>query len=342
MKPVRILSVVSLTTALMACGGGGDSADESSASGSKSTAISNRSLVVLTANNAQTAASATATASEKVNNAQNGGTKLVAASLVGSSEASHFNLIDFTRQQTEKLMSQAGVNISASFRTVSSYPAEPCTGGGTYSISYDDKNTASINDDVVTFKFNNCIEGGETANGTMEIAFSSIAGDVVSGSSWSILAKVSFINFSWSAPGDSGSMQGSVVVAMSTTDSVHYHYEISGTGNDILTFTDSTDTMELSNYMVKANDNVSTGAFNFDFSGHIVSAKLGGAFDALTTTLFEGVGDNDPEKGVMVLNGANGSKIIMTALNSLYVKLETDTDGDVVIDDAKTVTWSSL
>lgn len=334
MKTIKIIGTTVMLANLVACGGGGDSAE-----GGQGPSSVNKSLAVLTKDNAPVAAGATAYTANSVNSTGGSSGKLL-ASLTGS-PGHHFTLVDFSRLQAEKLISQDGqlMPISAAAATSQSFG---CKGGGTYTASWDDKNTQTLADDVVTMTFGNCVEDGETTNGKFTMAFASVTGNIVTGTAWAFTAKVTFDNFAYSAPGDSGSMHGSTNISISTTNSVIYDYAIAGTSSEILTISDNVETVELSNYTMKGSDNDSTHAYRYDFTGHVVSTKLDGAFDAATTVSFEGVGDNDPEKGIMVLNGANGSKVIMTAIDSTNVRLDTDSNGDGVIDDTQTVTWVSL
>ena len=57
-----------------------------------------------------------------------------------------------------------------------------CTDGGTITVSFDDRDNNGIVSagDVLTETFNNCVELGETANGTLRFAFNTLTGDLQS------------------------------------------------------------------------------------------------------------------------------------------------------------------
>jgi hypothetical protein len=52
--------------------------------------------------------------------------------------------------------------------------------------------------------------------------------------------------------------------------------------------------------------------------------------------------DAYPSQGQLLITGASGSTLLVTALNSTQVQLQVDANGDGTVDSTTTATWASL
>ncbi|MBI3771363.1 MAG: hypothetical protein HY272_01460 [Gammaproteobacteria bacterium] len=335
MKSIGILGTAFLATTLAACGGGGEAEPRVGSAPASTSAVS------LTSNNAATAAGVAYSAGSGGKNT--GGSNLVASLSGPSDESTHFNLRGLVHQNVMKALAQKNQLTPNTARAVISLPVMNCPGGGTRNTGWDDKDTPDMGDDIVTIIENNCIEDGVKTNGSVTIAFTSVTGDLTVGGAWSYAAKTTYSNFVWTEAGENTTMNGAAAITMSTSDNVLFKFEFSAlAGGDTFTISDSSDTIQLIDFAITGTDNDNTTEYIFALDGKMASVKLGGSVTAKTTAPFMGLGVNDPSSGVMVLTGANNTKITMTTIDSTNVRLETDSNGDGIVDDTKTVTWNSL
>ena len=82
--------------------------------------------------------------------------------------------------------------------------------------------------------------------------------------------------------------------------------------------------------------------YTLSASGTVNSTALSGSVTYTTTVTFQGAGGGYPFAGEMLLTGANGATIRLIALDETNVRIETDTDGDGVVDDTEDTTWDDI
>ncbi len=58
--------------------------------------------------------------------------------------------------------------------------------------------------------------------------------------------------------------------------------------------------------------------------------------------MFRGSGAAYPDTGEFLVTGANNASILLTALSSVAVQLDSDIDGDDVVDETIIITWDLL
>jgi hypothetical protein len=87
--------------------------------------------------------------------------------------------------------------------------------------------------------------------------------------------------------------------------------------------------------------NVRTYRTNFTLAGNFPT--LGNnTFTVRTLTDFVQQGNNNPSAGVLSVTASDNSSLTLTALDSTNVQISVDNNGDGVVDQTTTTTWSDL
>ncbi len=77
-------------------------------------------------------------------------------------------------------------------------------------------------------------------------------------------------------------------------------------------------------------------------SGSMESSSFTGRIDYGTITPFRSVDGDYPATGVLRIDGANGSSILVTALNEESLQLAIDWNGDTAVDETRLMDWSTV
>lgn len=77
-------------------------------------------------------------------------------------------------------------------------------------------------------------------------------------------------------------------------------------------------------------------------SGSLESSGFEGRVDYGTITPFRSVDGDYPATGVLRIDGANGSSILVTALNEERLQLAIDWNGDTAVDETRLMDWSTV
>jgi hypothetical protein len=235
---------------------------------------------------------------------------------------------------------------------------EECAISGTMTISatiVDETGTFISPGDTLNISLNDCNDGdGEVANGSMAIV-------VVEGVDFNFTPPYDFTfditltNFSSTeiASGETFTGNGDLTLREAVTaDALFIETEIAGTK---LTVTEPGESLALKDYWVRGTLDLALGdAYTADSRGRddccatLESTVLGGTVDFHNTQPFEGVGDNFPYTGVLLITGAvapsgiGNSSVELTALDEFCVDLLIDENGDGAGDVGITTTWESL
>jgi hypothetical protein len=70
--------------------------------------------------------------------------------------------------------------------------------------------------------------------------------------------------------------------------------------------------------------------------------SFAGRIDYGTTTPFQSVDGDYPATGVLRIDGANGTSVVVTALNEENLQLAIDSNGDTIVDETRLMDWSSV
>ncbi len=195
--------------------------------------------------------------------------------------------------------------------------------------------------DEFNISFNGCNEGdGVTLSGGFNMVFGAIQGDLLFGGapySYTVMVDIGSLNVV--SMGESFSADGDMTLALSSQDDITITTRISG---DSLAVTQAGEVSTLTNYDITETFNDVTTAYVADTNGTFTNAGLGGTVTFSTVTSFEGVGDDWPTVGEMLIEGANGSTVNLTADGSGMVLLQVDANGDGTIDETIVSTWAEI
>ena len=86
--------------------------------------------------------------------------------------------------------------------------------------------------------------------------------------------------------------------------------------------------------------------FELEFSSTTSNPELGGSYTVETPAVFKGLSNTGPEEGVMLVTGANGAQVRLTALgmgsNLVSVEIDDDADGVFEPEDTLTTSWEEF
>jgi hypothetical protein len=236
----------------------------------------------------------------------------------------------------------------------------PCTVSGTMTLIWDDKDNSKTFTvgDTLSFSFNQCDEGDGTANGGMALTIATYSPPPVEDLTGSITFQSLAITndpFSYSMNGGasfqmtytpmtdgeewfarftvaSGGMTISkqAVVAGGLSDSLSYRAGFTVSDRDFFSTAQGVPSSEI-----------------LTASGEFGSQSLGGDLILSTTTSFKSVytdpfGDIFPSEGQLLVSGAEGTKLRLTATQTVQVLMEVSYDSDADWEYSNLVTWDWL
>lgn len=214
---------------------------------------------------------------------------------------------------------------------------------GTQTLTYDfaAPGTLSANDTIVV-EFTDCDQGlGEVLNGRMEMTVRIFSGDLLVSGLYLLEMDVMLIDFRVTTATDEILSNGDSTVSVDTTGNPLILMSISG--NSLATVTNTT-TQIVTNF--DNSQSVDTTAppepYTLDTSGTVDSTELDGIIAFTTPVTFQGAGDGYPFAGELLITGANGATIRLVALSDVNVRIDTDSDGDGMVDDSETTTWDDI
>ncbi len=214
--------------------------------------------------------------------------------------------------------------------TISGNLADPL--GGTFSVG-----------DTLTVVATDCDDGlGEVVNGTIDYRFATITGDILVGPPYELVIDIDLTNFQVADSMDTKTSNGSATVSIDTTADPVWSVSING---PLLTTDTTTSSEAISNFDM--TQTVDTGValtmpYTLASNGTVDSTQLDGTVDYSTPVTFEGSGEAYPFTGEFLVTGANGASILLIALDEVNVRLESDFDGDGVVDETTDTTWGAL
>ena len=108
-----------------------------------------------------------------------------------------------------------------------------------------------------------------------------------------------------------------------------------------LTMTEKGEGFTIADYRIVDTTDMGTGDYSETMRGYLRSTTFVGSVYFQTLEPIEGPDDDHPEAGVLILRGANGSRLRITLMGE-DILLELDADGDGVYEDDETITWDDL
>jgi hypothetical protein len=332
----KITFAVSVCSALLVagCGGGGSSNNGGSFTASN-----------VNSSNAQDVAAQAFTASASLNSQSSTASSVGSALPTGVSiDVGSSGLIGASLQQLYGgLRARTAGNLATGVQTTDT---APCSGGGSITATGTVATQGTVsNGDSLSMTANNCVEGGLKLNGGMSITFSNVSGTVGSNSAWGATMAVQFSGLSIEANGDLVRANGDMTLAYNQTSSVVANASASGSSLQLSLARNGTTIVDrtLSNfgYDSSVNSDLFTYSANYTLSGNL--ARLGNtSYSVKTNTAFKQTGSAFPSAGSFTVTATDKTSATLTALDSINVRIDLDTNGDGAIDGSINTTWADL
>lgn len=328
-------SLVSLACALFlaACGGGGDSGSNSSTSStvnsSNAVGVSVQAFNASEGLNSEAETGSDMAAGVEVTTAKNGAVKIALDQLyIGLKAVSSNNVA-------------TGAELSD---TVA------CTDGGTETISFTvaDPNAASIaNGDMMKITANNCVESGQTVNGTVAFAFNNIVGTIDTATAWKASLAISFVDFSVKQDPDTTTLNGGMTLTVDQLDVTLP--KVTGVGSSLSTKFVHNGALvydrTLAAFDFAVTRDLTTSAYTFS-DNFILSGRFANltnvAYAVKTTKPFKGMAGSNPTEGAFTVTATDNTSVTLTVIDTNNVKLDLDKNGDGTIDETINTTWVDL
>ena len=221
---------------------------------------------------------------------------------------------------------------------------QPCLISGMMRISGDLADPLGMSfssGDTLTVIAMDCVDvPGETVNGQIDYDFVLIAGDILVGPPFEMTIDVTLTDFQVDDSTDTNTANGNATVTLDTLADPDWLVSIDG---PILTSDTSTSSNTLSNF--SQTQTVNTAAvptpYTMISSGTVDSTDLDDIVDYSTPVMFEGLDQAYPYTGEFLVSGDNSS-VRLIALDEVNVRLESDFNGDGVVDETTDTTWDAL
>lgn len=316
--------------ALNGCGGGGGGGSSTSTIGAAQIAINNT--------NAPSVGGAVAGASKSSTNLSTTGSSLIGGvSVNGGTNTGLVQFAEWQLSELSKLSSQPANLIGA----VVVSGSQSCSGGGSFSYNYNDADNNGILSigETLSITFGNCIiSAGAPVSGSMTLVLSSKTGTPGVGA-WSGNLTMTFSNLTMSGE----HLTGDVIINLSTSNSSNINATLSGSS---LSVTNSIGKVTiLSGYNLTVAYDKTTNAYTIGASGTVNRSDLGGTVSFNTSLTLAGSFNNIPDNpvsGVLLVTGANNSKLRLTAVDNNFVELAVDANGDGTYETTSTTTWAAI
>jgi hypothetical protein len=290
-------------------------------------------LAAITATNAPTIASSVMKASlEGGDMGAFAGFEPVSVSSPKSTRVSYSKVAEIQNAGVDALLRHA--------QSVAVVPVGPevtqCTGGGTITLSGNLANAATLSpNDTITFDYASCVEGDTTTNGRFSMRVTSFSGDPESGT-FGFAVTTTITSFQVTVAGETATINGSVSISINMAGSTMTTTVTSSS----ISVGDGSSTHTLRDY--SSVHTLASGSFTLDVSGSLTSSDFAGTVNFDTTAVLQGIGDVYAYTGQVLITGANGATIKVIVLDSTFVRLEVDSNGDGVVDATLDLAWDDL
>jgi hypothetical protein len=331
MKYLKLLAVALLHVFLISsCGGnGGGGGGGTTPPGS----------VQITKDNAEEVTGKVVSMTAVVNNL--GTTSAIVTGAVVQPSDQRFDLAGFAEWQLLRLVEAQDQLVSGLVTGVVAEITVQCDNGGSITVRIDDadNNQQPSSGDTLDIRFNNCFTAqmGVTLNGEESITDLIITGNPqAEGAPFSLKAVFTLKNL---RVGAIHTIDGAFSFSESTEDGITFTESIS---TKKLTVTRSVHSTTLSDFEQAETFNKSTGAYSRAFKGMLTSTKLKGKVTFEMLENFQGLSDDFPSTGVMLIKGNNNSSVKLTAIDDVFAQLEVDENGDGIVDHVINTTWQGI
>lgn len=327
---LSVLVSCTMLAALAACGGGGGDSSSNPA-GNK---------VTITSANQDQVVRASVNAGLSVSMAQG---RAGGASPAGVADRAHALGAVLERAMTAAQGSRKGIASVAVHPSASASNTEPCSVGGTLTVTVDDHdgNNALSAGDVISVSFAQCKDSATSSmNGAISITLTGTP------TATQFAANASFQNVVVVEDGVTSTIAGDVTVAENDTtlDTVTTLNVGSGGLTASTASSGYNDSVSFASGFVIRTDEATSGAStSVSLSGTMSAQSLGGSITISTPqALVQLSTDNYPSAGQVIVTGATGSAVRATVLDNAQVRVELDANGDGTYESTATVAWTTL
>ncbi len=331
----RYTTLLGAALLLSACGGGGNS------SASSSSVATTPLTSTITASNAQQVSASGYSATSSLNT---GALSQLSIATAASINTPNMGAIDFALQQVYQLAAHAnGGNLVVG---ISVNQNIPCAISGSSTVSGNLASSSGFsNADTISMTFTNCADSAGTMNGKFSVTFNNMSGIPNSSGAWSGTMNTTFSNLNLILSGGTVTMNGDMSIQISQTNASNKTFSASGNSFQITaaaggktrstTLTSYSLTGSIANGVVTTSTN---GTFRGNFNGN------GDADYTLKTTkaFRAAVGSSSPTEGTLTITASDKTSVTMTIVSPTSVRIDTDSNGDGVIDSTTTSTLSAF
>ena len=217
----------------------------------------------------------------------------------------------------------------------------PCDVSGSLKISGDLENPLTLTaGDSIRANYDNCDDGaGEVIDGRLDSIVDAFRGDLLTGA-YDLTMTMDLIDFQSATATDVLMVNGDGTATLNNLEAPYVEASVSGNS---LTSDSNGSTQSLFAYSSAQtlDAGLEPAPYTMISSGTLESSELSGVITYTTTVMFEGLGSDYPNIGELQVDGG-GSSARITAVNSVDVQIEIDTDGDGMVDETIMTTWAEL
>jgi hypothetical protein len=321
----RIIIATSGVLAVAACGGGGGGGDSGSAP------------VVHTASTEITSANA----------------PVIAGSVVKSTSRSDV-FSSMGGFMTPVFASSGQVTVSAirSFKSVGtgstgtmttdavSSGSTACAVSGSVTLSADITSSATLPaGDHISFTYQDCDQGeGAVLDGGFEMTVRTFQGDVANGS-FLMTVDLAMDGFGVLQDGQGSTIDGGFSMTLDTRDANALRIEVSGETLDLAT---GSEFASLADFRTAITVDTQLQTSTLEVDGYLMSSAFSGEVRYETLEAFDLDAAGMATAGRIRITGARNATIEITILGEQNAQLDIDVDGNGVVDEVVTVSWTEL
>lgn len=343
---MKYLAIALSSTLLAACGGGGSSGTAGTAgtASTDSTAVApqpSTPTAVLTVANQNLAAQDTSSSSFMP--------MLATQTLTGAQSTDESVLFSVVREQMDQIGNYlANAKSNNSLVGAVETRTQACPNGGSLSVTgidADNNNMASAGDSI-QITSNNCAMGAGKLTGSLGFVINSASGEFMS-SNYSAAMSITFGNFTVTTSQLSATANGSMNFSVTANGYNSSSARITTPSLSVSgTYAGVARTRTLSNYNAAFTRSPSSSGYltSYTLEGYLSSSSFSSQAISFTTPtpLVARNSETYPSSGVLMITGANNSKIRLTPITNAQVRQELDANGDGTYESTSNVSWNSL
>jgi hypothetical protein len=214
-----------------------------------------------------------------------------------------------------------------------------CALGGTVTTTGNIATPGTLaSNDTLTLEFDGCTDAEGTIDGLFAMSIASFSGDLLSGQ-FTLGLRVNLDNLSIASNAGTATLDGDMTLTIAVTTNA-VTTTIVSTSMTVAELGAASHT--LTNLMLTQAVDAVTDAFTLDVEGMLTSSAFAGSVTFDTIVPFGGTGLDYPSSGELLVTGANGGTIRVVVLDSTFVRLELDANGDGTVDERVDVAWSEI